>query len=235
MNTFPLESLPESSFVTKAAISVAGPYDRLVPAFVLATLEVHDVPAYVTGYVPGAVATMADYEGVVLAVQHSEILQGTRFSSRNVILGFPDMESLLGWYRSPGYQEFLAVRFATSTGSLIAIDGTGEPSRLGSAYIMATTEVVDAESYAEKYAPVARTTIAAHDGRVLAGGAAAHVLEGEAFGDRSVLVEFPDLDAALTWYRSPGYQAVAPVRQAAGEDSSTVAVVGVPGSQRSAG
>jgi uncharacterized protein (DUF1330 family) len=54
-------------------------------------------------------------------------------------------------------------------------------------------------------------TLAPFGGRFLIHGARPEVLEGDWRGDL-IVVEFPDLDHARTWYRSPDYQAIAPLR-----------------------
>jgi uncharacterized protein (DUF1330 family) len=54
-------------------------------------------------------------------------------------------------------------------------------------------------------------TLAPFGGRFLIHGARPEVLEGDWRGDL-IVIEFPDLDHARTWYRSPAYQAIAPLR-----------------------
>jgi uncharacterized protein (DUF1330 family) len=54
-------------------------------------------------------------------------------------------------------------------------------------------------------------TLAPFGGRFLIHGARPEVLEGDWRGDL-IVIEFPNLDHARTWYRSPGYRAIAPLR-----------------------
>ncbi len=198
-----------------------------MPAFVVATMEVHDEAAYMERYVSRVRRTIFDHGGALLATMRAEILEGKRFSPHTVILGFPDMDTALGWYRSPEYQEILPFRLAATTGSAIAVDGTGEAFTPGSGYIVATMEMLDPDTHATKYAPTALAPIAQHNGKILVRGGATEVLEGDAFGSRTVMTEFATMDAALAWYHSPAYQAVVPIRQAA-TDGSMIAVGGLP-------
>ena len=52
-----------------------------------------------------------------------EVLEGESTATRQVILEFPDMDHLRGFYPSPEYQELLSIRKAASIGTLIAIEG----------------------------------------------------------------------------------------------------------------
>ena len=54
-------------------------------------------------------------------------------------------------------------------------------------------------------------TLDPYDGRFLVHGPQVTVLEGDWPGT-VVVIEFPDRDAALRWYESPGYQAILPLR-----------------------
>lgn len=54
-------------------------------------------------------------------------------------------------------------------------------------------------------------TLRPFGGRFRIHGAGAEVLEGSLQGD-IVVIEFPDLDRARSWYRAPAYQAILPLR-----------------------
>ncbi len=82
------------------------------------------------------------------------------------------------------------------------------------AYIVAQMEVHDIETYRE-YAGKVIPTFAAFGGRLLAANDDADVREGTQPFPRTVIAEFPDMDAARAWYESGDYQAIAPLRQAA--------------------
>ena len=52
-----------------------------------------------------------------------EVLEGDWRPNRVVIVEFPDMAALKGWYRSPEYRPLIALRRAASTDVLIAVEG----------------------------------------------------------------------------------------------------------------
>jgi uncharacterized protein (DUF1330 family) len=92
------------------------------------------------------------------------------------------------------------------------------------AYVIAETDVHDAEAY-ERYKAAAPDTIAAYGGRYLARGGELSVLEGEWDPARMVVLEFDDLETAKRWYDSPEYRAARKLR----EGAATFRVVAVQG------
>jgi uncharacterized protein (DUF1330 family) len=82
-------------------------------------------------------------------------------------------------------------------------------------YWTAHVDVRDPARYNE-YAEAAGQAFARHGARILARGGRTHVLEGRAPG-RNVVIEFPNLEAALACYHSPEYQAAKALRQGASE------------------
>ena len=83
-------------------------------------------------------------------------------------------------------------------------------------YLVGHIAIRDRERYAQ-YEAGFMPILQQYGGQVLAVNDAAEVLEGEADGRRLVILAFPDRDAALTWARSPEYQAIARHRYAASE------------------
>jgi uncharacterized protein (DUF1330 family) len=75
-------------------------------------------------------------------------------------------------------------------------------------------EVFDPERY-EEYKRLVAPNIAAAGGRYLVRGGQAEALEGELPGGRTVVVEFPTMQAAVDWYRSEEYSAIRKVREGA--------------------
>lgn len=74
-----------------------------------------------------------------------------------------------------------------------------------SAYIVFIKEREHDSAAMADYAAKAGPTLSGHPGKPLAFYGAIETLEGpEAAG--CVIVEFPDMDAARAWYRSPAYQ-----------------------------
>ena len=83
-------------------------------------------------------------------------------------------------------------------------------------YLVGRIAIRDRERYA-RYEAGFMPVLQQYGGQVLAVNDAAEVLEGEADGRRLVILAFTDRDAALTWARSPEYQAIAQHRYAASE------------------
>ena len=81
------------------------------------------------------------------------------------------------------------------------------------AYVIADVEVTNPAGY-EPYRPLAGASIQRFGGRFLVRGGSAELLEGTPPPNRTVVIEFPDLDTARRWYRSDEYQAALKIRQA---------------------
>jgi uncharacterized protein (DUF1330 family) len=67
----------------------------------------------------------------------------------------------------------------------------------------------------DQYKELATASVAAHGGVYKVRGGKIEAVEGEPITDRFVVLEFPDTEAARTWYNSPDYQAALPMRLAA--------------------
>ena len=83
-------------------------------------------------------------------------------------------------------------------------------------YVIFTEAVHDPAgllAYNQKAAPA----MAGREFKVLVLADDHEVLEGEWHGSRTVILEFPSVEAAQDWYHSPEYQAAVPVRQAAAD------------------
>ncbi len=66
--------------------------------------------------------------------------------------------------------------------------------------------VVDQELL-DEYRAAAKPSMAKHGARMLAGANDAEIIEGEPFGRRVVVVEFPNREAFAAWYADPEYAA----------------------------
>ena len=82
------------------------------------------------------------------------------------------------------------------------------------AYLLANIEVRDQAPF-DEYRRRVPATIAAHGGRYLCRGGAVEMLEGEFDAKRIVVLEFPSVAAARTWYSSSEYQELLPLRERA--------------------
>ena len=83
---------------------------------------------------------------------------------------------------------------------------------MAKAYLIGQVTVTNPEGYAQHSAQVP-ASVAAFGGAYRVRGGTATQLEGQASGERQVVIEFPSRDDALAWYHSPGYQAILPLRQ----------------------
>lgn len=79
------------------------------------------------------------------------------------------------------------------------------------AYLLAQIDVRDPEIY-RKYTARTPTVIAKHGGRFLVRGGETEILEGEVAGSRIVVLEFPSMEAARSFYQSPEYQELKQIR-----------------------
>jgi uncharacterized protein (DUF1330 family) len=93
------------------------------------------------------------------------------------------------------------------------------------AYVIAETDVHDAEQY-ERYKAAAPATIAAYGGSYVARGGELAVLEGDWHPKRVVILQFEDLAAAKRWYESPEYAEARKLREGAA-NMNLVAVEGL--------
>jgi uncharacterized protein (DUF1330 family) len=84
------------------------------------------------------------------------------------------------------------------------------------AYVIASIEVTDPVTY-ETYRKGVAATIAQHGGRFLARGGGVLHLEGSFVPKRVVILEFPSMVAAKTWYASPEYAPLLALRKRASE------------------
>ena len=82
-----------------------------------------------------------------------------------------------------------------------------------SAYVIADIEITNPEGYAT-YRPMAAESVTRHGGRFIARGGAVEALDGGWTPKRVVIIEFPSMEAARTFYHSDDYQAALKVRLA---------------------
>lgn len=101
------------------------------------------------------------------------------------------------------------------------------------AFVLMQAEMTDQESFFHRYAVPAEVEISAHGGHAQVATFGKSVLEGKWDNNWAIMLRFPSLNAATTWYHSPGYQAVVPIRQAATAYGNMVMFEGMPESQLS--
>ena len=89
------------------------------------------------------------------------------------------------------------------------------------AYVVLDIRVTDAETFA-RYRELAPPAIAAYDGKYLARGGSAEMLEGSWTPNRIVILEFPTVERARQWLESPEYREARALRQAAATTDAIV-------------
>lgn len=94
------------------------------------------------------------------------------------------------------------------------------------AYFIYQAEVTDRDQY-ERYKPLASASITSAGGRYLVRGGAAKMLEGEPPHGRTVILEFPTMQAALDWYHGEEYTEARKLRETAAKARAYV-VEGLP-------
>ena len=82
------------------------------------------------------------------------------------------------------------------------------------AFLISDVSVRDADAF-QTYRTRAAASIAAHGGQYLVRGGAIEALEGSWHPRTIIVVEFPTLEQARAWYRSPEYASALEVRDAA--------------------
>ena len=80
------------------------------------------------------------------------------------------------------------------------------------AYVIALETVHDETMFGE-YRKQVIPTLAAFEGKFVARGGKFTSLEGQWEHARTVIIEFPNREAAEAWYKSPEYQKIIPIRQ----------------------
>ena len=92
-------------------------------AYLIADVDVHDQTVYAE--YRRQVAPLIQKHGGRFIVRGGayETLEGTWQPHRLVVIEFPDMAALKGWYRSPEYAKLIELRQGVSRGSLVAVEG----------------------------------------------------------------------------------------------------------------
>ena len=91
--------------------------------YILAEVEVTD-PALFETYRPLAAASIAAFGGRYLVRGGAtEVLEGEGKAARMVLLEFSSPERAMEWYRSPQYQEALAIRLKAANAKVRLLTG----------------------------------------------------------------------------------------------------------------
>ena len=82
------------------------------------------------------------------------------------------------------------------------------------AYVLVEVEVTDPATY-EEYKQLTPATLVAYGGKFIVRGGAFETLEGDWKPNRVVVLEFPTVEQAKTWWNSPEYSKAKAIRQRA--------------------
>jgi uncharacterized protein (DUF1330 family) len=82
------------------------------------------------------------------------------------------------------------------------------------AYVISDVEFLDPPQV-ERYRALAQAAIATYGGRYLTRGGAVEPVEGDWKPECIIIVEFPTMERAREWYRSPEYARALEVRRTA--------------------
>ena len=82
------------------------------------------------------------------------------------------------------------------------------------AYVLVEVEVTDPTTY-EEYKQLTPATLAVYGGKFVVRGGASETLEGDWKPNRVVVLEFPSVEQAKTWWSSPEYSKAKAIRQRA--------------------
>jgi uncharacterized protein (DUF1330 family) len=90
------------------------------------------------------------------------------------------------------------------------------------AYVIVEIEIHDPESY-EAYKKLTPASISAYSGKFIVRGGKTESLEGDWNPQRLVILEFPTVEQAKTWWDSPEYTPAKEIRQMAAKTRMIVA------------
>lgn len=89
------------------------------------------------------------------------------------------------------------------------------------AYVIVEIEIHDPLLYTS-YTALTPETIERHQGRFIVRGGETLVLEGDHSPKRTVVLEFPSMELAKTWWHSEAYTKAKKIRQAAATTKMTI-------------
>ncbi len=92
-------------------------------------------------------------------------------------------------------------------------------------YVVVHLAVTDPQRF-EEYRGKVPATISQYHGRYLVRGGEMETVEGDPLPSRTVVLEFPSVEQAKTWYHSPEYQAIIDLRLTASRGQAQI-VAGV--------
>ncbi len=91
--------------------------------YIIAKLVISDRDTY-RKYADGFMEVFNRYPGKLLAVDEDpQVLEGDWPVTRTVLAQFPTKEDVTAWFSSPAYQDIAQHRLASSTASIVVLQG----------------------------------------------------------------------------------------------------------------
>ena len=196
-----------------------------MPGYCVAYSDVHDAEAY-GKYSSQAPAVIKQHGGRIrVRGGRHEVLEGPPVADRIIMLQFDSVEAGQAWYDSSEYQEISKIRYDAADLIATVVDGQdlGDDVPDAAGYMIVKAKVSNWDAMKE-YGPLAGALLPQFGGKLISNGPFI-ALEGAEIYNLMVLLQFPSLDQALAYYRSPEYQALIPIREGAAE-AQFVAVEG---------
>jgi uncharacterized protein (DUF1330 family) len=99
--------------------------EAALPTYIVGDIHITDPAAY-QAHVPRALATIARFDGRVIAGAGSrvDLLEGEPMPEQIFIIEFPNADAARRWYQSDDYREALNVRLSASHGRVFLIEGS---------------------------------------------------------------------------------------------------------------
>jgi uncharacterized protein (DUF1330 family) len=201
------------SFITALILTTFSFSSLAAPGYFIAEFEVLD-PEGVKPYLAGAPATIKQYGGEFIIQGGDPVpLEGGKPTAVGVIK-FESLEKAKAWYNSPEYTKVRKYREKAMNVRAYLTEGTEEKqknTKKNPGYVIAEFELLDAEA-AKPYRAEAGNTVAKYGGEYVARRAQIVPLEGEAPKGLAI-IRFESKEKAKTWYDSPEYSKIRPIRQ----------------------
>jgi len=90
-----------------------------VTAYFLANVQITDREKF-QAYQTGIIRTIKPFKGWILAADPGTALEGDLKSNHNVIIRFPNVEAVHGWWNSGDYKEIIPIRIENTEGPALA-------------------------------------------------------------------------------------------------------------------
>ena len=196
-------------------------------AYLIATVDVHDGPAY-EEYLEKVPPMLAKHCGEFIVRGGAvDVVEGSWPSGLVVVLEFPDYASAQALLSDPDYQTIATIRHRTTSSHIWLVDGVPNPPIADNmhGYILGRVQINDPDSY-KSYSDQVPGVHADFGANYLARGGKYEAAEGGMELGRMVIVGFADVAAARDFHKSEAFAPLLTIRTNA-SDSNIVIVEGI--------